>query len=307
MLNFCLMDIHQLKVFTAVYRYKSFSKASEVLYLSQPTISEHIKNLEEELGCQLFDRLGRHIEPTANAKVLYKHALDLIERANKITTLLKKTPKKLSGDITIGASTTPSTYILPTVIAQMTKKYSNLTFNLVVNDSFGVIEQILDYELYLGIVGSKNDDKRLIFRKLLRDELIVISSPALVDNDELSIDEFIKMPFVFRERGSGTRQEIENQLINLGIILETLKINGVFGSTEAIKQAVKAELGISIVSKIAVIDELKYGLLKELKISNLCLSRYFYLVYHSKRTLPPNYTMFVQELLGITAKPDFDT
>lgn len=302
MVSFCLMDIHQLKVFTAVYRYKSFSKASEVLYLSQPTISEHIKNLEEELGCQLFDRLGRHIEPTDNAKVLYKHALDLIDRTDKVTALFKNSPKTFSGDVIIGASTIPGTYILPAVIAQMTKEYSKLNFNLLVSDSFGIIEQILDYELYIGIVGSKNDDKRLVFKELIKDDLIVISSPSLVKTDELSIDEFIKIPFVLRERGSGTRQEIEKQLTKEGINIETLKINGVFGSTEAIKQAVKAELGISIVSNIAVIDELRYGLLKELKVANLCMSRYFYLVYHSKRTLPANYAMFVQKLLSITAK-----
>ncbi len=144
-----------------------------------------------------------------------------------------------------------------------------------VNDSLGIIEKILDYELYVGIVGSNNDDRRLFFSQLLKDDLIIISAPALVDADELSIDEFVKMPFVLRERGSGTRQETERQLAKEGINIETLKINGIFGFTEAIKQAVKAGLGISIVSKLAVTDELRFGLIKELKVANLTMNRHF--------------------------------
>jgi DNA-binding transcriptional LysR family regulator len=115
------MDIHQLRVFTSVFKNKSFSRASEELHLTQPTISNHIKALEDEFGCKLFDRLGRTIIPTREAEILFNHSMELIEKASAIKEAIGEIRKDLTGKLIVGASTIPGVYlILPPVI---TKKF----------------------------------------------------------------------------------------------------------------------------------------------------------------------------------------
>src|SRR3990172_4868184 len=110
-----LMDIHQLRVFTSVFKNKSFSKASEELYLTQPTVSDHIKTLEEELDCKLFDRLGRTIIPTKEAEVLYNHAIGIIEKISTLKDTFSQLKKEVSGELVVGASTIPGTYLMPKI------------------------------------------------------------------------------------------------------------------------------------------------------------------------------------------------
>ncbi len=122
------MDIHQLKIFVSVYKNKSFSRASEQLYLTQPTISDHIKALEEEFGCKLFDRLGRTILPTREADALYGHAVEIIEKADAVKEIIGHFKKEPAGELIIGASTIPGTYLLPSVMAAFQKKYPSISF-----------------------------------------------------------------------------------------------------------------------------------------------------------------------------------
>lgn len=122
------MDIHQLRIFTSVYHHKSFSKASRHLHISQPTISEHIKNLEEELRCSLFDRLGRSIMPTREAKLIFPKALKLIEDLEAIKQTIQTGQTHIKGTLKIGASTIPGNYMLPILAASFKK--STLTFLL---------------------------------------------------------------------------------------------------------------------------------------------------------------------------------
>lgn len=290
------MDIHHLKVFLSVFKNKSFSRASEELYLTQPTISDHIKTLEEELECKLFDRLGRTILPTKEAEILYAHATSILEKVNTLKDTFNKLKKEVTGDLVIGASTIPGTYLMPHVIADFRKKYPGVSVQVAISDTKGIINKIIKHELLLGIVGSKISNSPLNFLPFIEDELIIVASPSLTVKSTLHLDELTNIPMVLREEGSGTRKEMEKILEGKGLNMDNIKIAGIFGSTDAIKQAVKSGLGISIVSKLSVADELKHKILKEIKLDNIQMKRKFYIVIHKKRTLPLAYSIFMDYL-----------
>ena len=290
------MDIHQLRVFASVFKNKSFSKASEELHLTQPTISDHVKTLEEELDCNLFDRLGRTIIPTKEAEVLYSYALEIIEKTNTIKEVISQTRKEIKGELIIGASTIPGTYLLPSIMAEFQRKYPSVSFQILVSDSRGIIDKVSKHELLLGIVGAKLDDEQINYIPFVEDELIVVSSPSMIKSNSITLKGLTKLPMVLREEGSGTRREVEKILEGKGISLGDIKIAGIFGSTDAIKQAVKAELGISILSKLSVADELKHNILKEIKLTDTQMKRKFYIITHKKRTLPLLHAVFLEHI-----------
>ncbi len=290
------MDIHQLRIFVSVFKNKSFSKASEELHLTQPTVSDHIKTLEGELDCKLFDRLGRSIMPTKEADVLYNHAIELIEKADSIKDIIGQFKKEITGDLIIGASTIPGTYLMPLAIASFKKQHPSVSFHVVISDSKVIIEKVSRHELLMGIVGAKLSNGQMNFIPFLEDELIVVSSPSLIKKDKVTLEELTQIPMIFREEGSGTRRETERILEGKGIALDSIKISGVFGSTDAVKQAVKGGMGISILSKLSVADELKFKTLKEIKVKDIQMKRKFYIVTHKKRTLPAVYNIFLEYL-----------
>lgn len=288
------MDIHHLKVFSSVYKNKSFSKASEELNLTQPTISNHIKALEDELECRLFDRLGRSIMPTKEADILYNHSVELIEKANELREAISEVKKEISGKIIIGASTIPGVYLLPKMISGFQKKYPSISYQISISDSGGIIDNVTNHELLLGIVGAKLSNEHIEYIPFIDDELIAVSSPTIVTQNKMTLQEFIKYPFILREEGSGTRRETEKFFESKGITLDKIHVNGIFGSTDAVKQAVKAGLGVTILSRFSVQDEINYGILREIKLSDVNMKRKFYAIKHKKRTLPKAYDLFLK-------------
>ncbi len=292
------MDIHHLRVFASVFKNRSFSKASEELHLTQPTISNHIKALEDEFGCKLFDRLGRTILPTKEAEVLYSHAMELIERTNNLREAIGLIKKDISGKLIIGASTIPGAYLIPGFMSEFRKKFPSISFQILISDSKGIIENISRHELLLGIVGARLGNEHIKYMPFAEDELIVVSPPHLSKNRMMTLQELLKFPMVLREEGSGTRKETEKFLANKGISLENIHIAGVFGSTDAIKQAVKAGLGVSILSKFSVADELRHKILEEIKLTDMQMKRRLYIVTHKKRTLPRLYETFLNYIVA---------
>ena len=295
------MDIHQLRVFASVFKNRSFSKASLDLHLTQPTISNHIKALEDEFACRLFDRMGRTIIPTKEAEVLYSQSTEIIEKAEALKDALGELKKEATGKLIIGASTIPGVYLMPRIMTEFQKKYPAISFQILIADSRGILDSISKHELLLGIVGAKLGNDQIDYTPFVEDELIVVSAPSMTEKSTIMIRELLALPMVFREEGSGTRKEAEKFLEMKGIALEDLKIAGIFGSTDAVKQAVKAGLGVSILSKFSVADELEHKLLKELHLTDIQMKRNFYIVTHKKRTLPRLYDIFLQHILSAAA------
>lgn len=287
------MDIHHLRVFASVFEAKSFSKASKKLRLTQPTVSTHIKALEEEYNCTLFDRLGRTIMPTKEAEVLYQYAVEIIEKADTIREALGRFKHKITGKLIIGASTIPGTYVLPLIMTTFQKKYPSVSFQILIADSKKIVESLSKHELLMGVVGAQLGNDKIHYMPFLDDELIVVSSPSLMKGNKIALKELVRFPMILREEGSGTRMMTEQILSGKGITHRSISVAGIFGSTDAVKQAVKAGLGVSILSRLSVSDELKYKTLKEIKITDVSMKRKFYIITHKKRTLPHAYQIFL--------------
>jgi DNA-binding transcriptional LysR family regulator len=181
-------------------------------------------------------------------------------------------------------------------MAEFQRKYPSVSFQILVSDSRGIIDKVSKHELLLGIVGAKLDDEQINYIPFVEDELIVVSSPSMIKSNSITLKGLTKFPMVLREEGSGTRREVEKILEGKGISLGGIKIAGIFGSTDAIKQAVKAELGISILSKLSVADELKHNILKEIKLTDTQMKRKFYIITHKKRTLPLLHAVFLEHI-----------
>ncbi len=290
------MDIHHLKIFAAVYKNKSFTRASEDLHISQPTISEHIKNLEKSLECRLFDRLGRAIMPTGEADLLYPRALQLLDDLENIQQEISAAGAGIKGNLTIGASTIPGTYILPRVAYTFKQQYPDIVFEILIGDSARITGMVLQHELLCGIVGAKVVSAKLDYTPLFEDELVLVATKKVLVQKTISPEKLAEIPFLQRETGSGTRQSFENYLEKNNIAADTLKVVATLGSTGAVKQAVKEGLGGSVISRIAVQEELDRGILHEIPIRGMKMKRKFYLVRQKKRTLPPQYSAFCAHL-----------
>jgi len=293
------MDIHQLRVFVSVFKNRSFSKASQELRLTQPTVSSHVMAMEEEFNCKLFDRLGRTIIPTREAEVFYSHAMEIIGKADALKEVMGKFKKEITGNLVIGASTIPGTYLIPQMMAAFQKRFPSISFEILISDSKKTIDGVSKNELFLGIVGAKLGNDRINYMPFAEDELIVVSSPTLIKNNRMALNTLVGFPMVLREEGSGTRTEAEKILEAKGVSHDGIRIAGIFGSTEAVKQAVKGGLGVSILSKFSVIDELEHKMLKEIKLTDVHqMKRKFYIVTHKKRTLPPAYSIFLEHIIA---------
>ena len=291
------MDTRQLRIFTTVYQTKSFTKAAEVLFTSQPTISEHMRNLEDSLGCRLFDRLGRSILPTPEAELLYPKASEILREIDRISKMLASVSNTVAGELHIGASTIPGAYLMPECAASFKKRYPGVSFKITINDSAQIIKKMEANQLYLGVVGARLPSNKVVYRPYKEDELVLAVHgnaplPATIKPAEL-----VTLNFLLREEGSGTGKNIEIFLARHDIDINDLHVSAVLGSSTAIKEAIKSDLGVSILSRLAVRDELKHGLLKEIKIEGLEMRRTFYIATPNKRSLPNHYQTFIDTLL----------
>jgi DNA-binding transcriptional LysR family regulator len=249
------MDIHQLKVFISVYKNKSFSKAAKEVFLTQPTVSEHIKILEEDLGCKLFDRIGKTVIPTKEAEILYGYAVDIANKIDNLKDTAQRIKSKPAGNLLVGASSIPGTYILPRLISSFKNTYPNISVQVDISDSKQVIENLVSGKFLIGIVGTIINNSKIDYVPFMNDELVIIS-PNFIHETDIEPEKILKFPFIIREEGSGTRKEMENLLNELGIDTHDLQIVCTLSSTDAVKQAVKSGLGISILSIHAVKDEI---------------------------------------------------
>ena len=296
------MDLHHLRIFVSVFKHRSFSKASQELSLTQPTVSDHIQNLENELNCRLFDRLGRTILPTKEAEVLNRYAREVIEKAEALGEMIGNLKKEIAGELILGASNIPGTYLMPSLMASFRKKYPSVSVQVSISDSRGIVEKVIGQELLMGIVGAEIPNAQVSYTTLMEDELIAVASPSMMTKAKMSLQDLLLYPIVSREKGSGTLRETERILEEMGLPIDSLRVAGVFGSTEAVKQAVKAGFGVSILSKMSVAEDLRHNTLKEVKIKGVLMKREIVLVTHKKRTLPLAYRVFLEHVLSETKR-----
>jgi DNA-binding transcriptional LysR family regulator len=294
------MDFRQLEVFARVVETRSFSRAAEALRLTQSTVSEHMRLLEEEIGSRLFDRLGRETLPTRAGDLLFGYAQRLLTLRTEALQSLQQFLGQVAGSLLVGASTIPGEYVLPPLIGAFREKFPQVSIALQIGDTRAIVEAVVEGRVELGVVGARPDQRMLQAIELMPDELVVVVPPghAWFGRRLVTLEELKPEPLIVREPGSGSRQALEVALEEAGLGLAGLRVIAEMGSTSAIKQAVKAGVGLSIISKRAVDEECRHSLLWCMKIKDLRFTRHFYVVTHAGRSRSPLCQAFLDFLLS---------
>lgn len=289
------MDLWHLHIFCKVVECRSFSRAGEAVHLSQPTVSSHIRDLEAHFSCRLIDRLAREAVPTKAGELLYDYARRLIALRQEAETALSCFQGTMKGRLKIGGSTIPGTYLIPRVIGSFKVRFPDVTISLIIGATDTIIEATLAGDLELGVVGATSDNQNIFQAPLIEDEmcLIIPADHPWSRKKKIEINQLMKAPFIVRERGSGTLKTIQQSLSRQAVQLDDFNVVAEMGSTEAVCQAVKCGVGVSIVSRMAVAEALKTGVLKALTIAGCPLQRHFYLTRHKYRSLSPIGNAFV--------------
>lgn len=293
------MNFKHLETFIAVVEWNSFSEAAKKLYLTQPTISTHISQLEAELNIKLIQRTTKKLTVTKDGKEFYKYAKSISRIVDSIedTFSLKDESK-----ITIGCSSLPASFILPRIISDQKVKNLISTVNILVGDSESTIDGILGGTINLGIVGFMSSSRDLKYEKFMSDKLIVVT-PAnekfkKLKESKVNIKTILKEPIILREQGSGTRRETFTMLESMGIDRNELKVAADVNDSETIKNLIKYGFGISIMSAISVEKEINSGELLAFNIDDLDAHRNFYFVYRSQYSIPEP----LKEIIKLTKK-----
>lgn len=294
------MDFKQLQSFVTVVQQKSFTKAAEVLYLSQPTISTHIYQLEDELQTKLILRTTKSIEITVKGQELYDYALNILELKERMIQACSINSKKI---IHLGASTIPSAYILPQILADFGKLHPDIYFVIHQNDSQGVIDGLQNGLFNIGFIGMPVEDNNLACEPFCKDHMILITPVnehylAYKERQALPLDELLQEPLILRENGSGS-QKIADRFLELqGVKEDNLHIVARVNDQEAIKNLVSGGLGVSIISEKAAHNFLLEKRVLGFELPQAQAERNMYFIYRKNYILPS----YVKEFLKFIRK-----
>lgn len=255
------MADRRLQVFYTVAKQLSFTKAAELLFMTQPAVTFQVKQLEEHFNTRLFERSHSKITLTPAGEIALDYAERILSLSAEMDTRLGELTDQISGALLIGASTTIAEYMLPRILGEFKARYPQVQARLTVANSETVESKIVDHTLDVGLVEAPSHHPNLITDVCCNDELVVICSPQhrLAQLASVNSTHLAEEPYVSREGGSGTRQVIDAYFRQAGIAPEDLNIVMELGSREAIKGAVEAGLGIAIVSRATILKELKLG------------------------------------------------
>jgi len=282
------MNIHLVKIFVTVFAEKSISRAAEKLYISQPTVTDHVKKLEDLLGEKLFIRINKGIKPTDYANIIFPKFAKLLNEYNNLIDFLE-VKGTIDKKITIGTSSVPKIIFLSKVIDKL-KEMTNVSFNIIASDSMDIIRKVLSYEIVLGFVGTVVKDEKLIFEKIMDDELVITAKKGFFQKSNLEIDDLLRHKAIMREEGSGTRKEIENYFKSAGISMKMLNIYAVVNDNNLYIDLIKMGLGYGFISKaVAELNELSVH-----KLSGMSLKRGIFAVFRKNIELIEEYKILLE-------------
>ena len=257
------MADRRLQVFFTVARLLSFTKAAETLHMTQPAVTFQVRQLEEYFNTRLFDRTHNRINLTEAGSRVYTYAEKIFELYSEMENSVREMTGEVSGSLTIGASTTIAEYMLPSLLGDFKKQYEDINIHLKVSNTEGIVSMVENNTIDLGVVEAPVGNKNLVVEECRPDHLVAIVPPDHPEagRETLTYEDLIKYPFICREEGSGTREVINDYLNSVSSGPDALKISMELGSPEAVKGAVEAGMGISVVSQATVQKELKLGTL----------------------------------------------
>jgi DNA-binding transcriptional LysR family regulator len=290
------MDLRRLEIFAKVAELGSFSRAAEALYLTQPTVSEHVRALEDELGVQLLDRLGRGAAVTRAGDLLLGYARRILALAAEARQAVDQFQGRMSGELIVGGSTIPGEYVLPGLIAEFRAKYPDVSIALQIGSSRQVTTWVEEGRVEIAIVGARPANRTLEARELMSDELVIVvgAGHRWAARRGVNVRDVASEPMIVRERGSGSREALEQALKRAGVDLGDFNVVAEMGSTQAIKQAVRAGVGIAIISQRAVELECRAKLVACVVIDDLTITRAFSIVTSRERSRSPLAQAFME-------------
>jgi len=298
------MTLRQLEVFLAVAREKSFSRAAKRIHSSQPTLSEHIGELERELGRKLFFRRGREVTVTEAGRVFEQYAAGAISSVEGARQALADLDGLAHGSLLIGASTTPGLYVMPAIVAAFRARYPGVELKLQIANSQVIEGRVKERELDLGIVGGHavGPGEECLSAGML-DELLLIVPPRHVwaKRRDIVPESLADQPLLVREDGSATRSVTERALQRAGV---RFRVAMELDHTEAIKQGVMAGLGVAFVSIYAVRGEVATGRLRALRLRGIRVQRHFHVIHHEARRVTASARAFMELLEEAARRPE---
>jgi DNA-binding transcriptional LysR family regulator len=261
------MADRRLKIFHTVARLLNFTKAAEELHMTQPAVTFQIRQLEEQFNTRLFDRTHNKVTLTEVGKQVYSYSDRILKLYEDMTRSITDMTGDVSGSVTLGASTTIAEYMLPLLIGEFKVKFPEVMINLRESNTEDIVSMVENNDIDLGIVEGSVYNKNLLVEECKMDHLVVImpNDHVLAGEKELHVGDFVSYPFISREHGSGTQEVITSYVEKYGNG-EALNICFELSSPEAIKGAVEAGMGISIVSQATIIKELKLGTLTAIEL-----------------------------------------
>ena len=262
------MADRRLQVFHTVARLLSFTKAAESLHMTQPAVTFQVRQLEEYFNTRLFDRTHNRISLTDAGKRVYEYADQIFDLYAKMENAVRDMTGEISGILIIGASTTIAEYMLPALLGDFKRKYPDVNVHLKVSNSDGIVSMVENNDIDLGVVESAVLNKNLVVENCRHDRLVAIVPPqhALASQQTVKLKELMDHAYIAREEGSGTREVIHEYLANAGMKPSDVHVAMELGSPEAIKGAVEAGMGVSIVSEVTIHKEKQLGTLVALEL-----------------------------------------
>lgn len=243
------MDFKQIEAFVNVVRYKSFSKAADATFFTQPTISTHIRNLEKELGVKLLDRKSRIVEMTPQGTKFYKYAVEMINARAQAIDALDSNKDSIEGILEIQTSSIPGVTFLPELLAGFRREHNGIQYYVSLSDTQSVIDNILERRGEIGFIGEEFISNAIETTKVATDKSVLIAPKSYGLKETISMSEAVSYPFIWRETGSATRKVFEASAIALGYDKEEFDVAALFDDMDPIIRSVEAGLGVAIISE----------------------------------------------------------
>jgi DNA-binding transcriptional LysR family regulator len=262
------MADRRLQVFHTVARLLSFTKAAEELHMTQPAVTFQVRQLEEQFNTRLFDRTHNRISLTDAGKRVFEYAERIFHLYSEMDNSVRELTGDISGVLILGASTTIAEYMLPELLGDFKAKHPEVTIRLKVANTDGIVSQVENNDIDLGVVEAPVNNKNLVVEVCRTDQLVLIVPPGHeLENEKcVTMSQIAEYPFICREEGSGTREVMIESMQAAGINPADMRIAMELGSLEAIKGAVESGMGVSILSRATLNKELKLGTLVAIDI-----------------------------------------
>lgn len=292
------MNFHQLHIFYTVAEKGSFSAAAQALHMTQPAVTMQIQSLEDYFGTKLLHRSTKKIELSEAGRTLLPHAKRSVELVRQTDEAMSAFTQMLQGRLQLGASLTIGEYVLPRMLGPFARQYPDISIVMKVMNTTQIMDDILKHQLNFGLIEAPIHHPDMIVEPVMQDELklIVPAGHALADRGEVELEDVMAYPFVLREKGSGTRQVMEDQLQKKNIDPQDMNVVMELGSTGAVKSAVEAGVGITMLSPSSVQHELALGLVHIVEIRGLAFKRQFYAIHLKSSLLPLSAVAFLNYL-----------